>query len=216
MIKAVIFDMDGLLIDSEPFWKSVEIEVFKQVGIDLTVEMCLETVGLRIDEVITYWHEKMPWTSISKKEIETQIVDKMIEEITNKGEALKGVFQTIEFFKKRQIPMAIASSSYLKIINAVVDRLDIRENFEVIYSAEFEKHGKPNPATFITTAEKLGVSPMNCLVFEDSLNGVLAGKSARMMTVAVPDYENPKFIIADLILNSLEDWNETVFEKLNK
>ena len=177
--------------------------------------MCLETVGLRIDEVVTYWHDKMPWTSLSKKEIENQIVNKMVAEITNKGEALKGVFQTIEFFKKRQIPMAIASSSYLKIINAVVERLNIRENFDVIYSAEFEKYGKPNPGTFITTAEKLGVSPMECLVFEDSLNGVLAGKAARMITVAVPDYENPKFIIADLILNSLEDWNETVFENLN-
>ncbi len=216
MIKAVIFDMDGLLIDSEPFWKSVEIEVFKQVNIDLTVEMCLETVGLRIDEVITYWHDKMPWDNISKKEIEHQIVDKMVEKITNEGEALKGVYQTIEFFKKRQIPIAIASSSYLKIINAVVERLNIRDNFEVIYSAEFEKYGKPNPGTFITTADKLGVSPMECLVFEDSFNGVLAGKSARMITVAVPEYENPKFIIADLILDSLEDWNETIFEKLNQ
>ncbi|MFK7946274.1 MAG: hexitol phosphatase HxpB [Saprospiraceae bacterium] len=215
MIQAVIFDMDGLLINSEPFWKSVEIEVFKKVGIELTVEKCLDTVGLRIDEVVTYWYDKQPWDNISKKAIETEIVDKMIECITNEGESLPGVYDAVEFFWNKKIPMAIASSSYLRIIKAVVKRLKLKDFFDVIYSAEFEKYGKPNPATFITTAEKLNVAPTNCLVFEDSLNGVLAGKAARMTTVAIPEFENPKFIIADKILNSLEDFNETVFEQLN-
>ena len=110
--------------------------------------------------------------------------------------------------------MAIASSSYLKIIEAVVKRLKLKGFFDVIYSAEFEKYGKPNPGTFLTTAEKLGVSPMKCLVFEDSLNGVIAAKAARMITIAVPEFDNPKFIIADKILNSLEEWNETIFCEL--
>jgi sugar-phosphatase len=215
MIQAVIFDMDGLLINSEPFWKAVEIEVFKTVGIELTEEMCLDTVGLRIDEVVTYWHEKQPWSNISKQEIEDKIVNKMIERITNEGEALPGVYDVIEFFWNKKTPMSIASSSYLSIIEAVVKRLKLEGLFEVIYSAEFEKYGKPNPATFLTTAEKLGVSPTNCLVFEDSFNGVLAGKSARMITIAVPEFDNPKFIIADKILNSLEEWNEDVFLMMN-
>jgi sugar-phosphatase len=213
MIQAVIFDMDGLLINSEPFWKAVEIEIFKTVNIELTEEMCLDTVGLRIDEVVTYWYEKQPWSNISKQAIEEEIVDKMIERITNEGEALPGVYDVIEFFWNKKIPMAIASSSYLRIIEAVVKRLKLKGLFEVIYSAEFEKYGKPNPGTFLTTAEKLGISPTNCLVFEDSLNGVLAGKSARMITIAVPEFDNPKFIIADKILNSLEEWNEAIFEE---
>ena len=206
MIQAVIFDMDGLLINSEPFWKAVEIEVFATVGIELTEAMCMDTVGLRIDEVVAYWHEKQPWNAPSQKEIENQIVDKMIERITNEGEALPGVYDVIEYFWNKKIPMAIASSSYLKIIEAVVKRLKLKGFFDVIYSAEFEKYGKPNPATFLTTAEKLGVSPMKCLVFEDSLNGVIAAKAARMITIAVPEFDNPKFIIADKILNSLEEW----------
>ena len=215
MIQAIIFDMDGLLINSEPFWKAVEIEVFKKVGIELTVEKCLDTVGLRIDEVVTYWHDRQPWDNISKEAIATEIVDKMIEHITNEGEPLPGVYDVIEFFWNKKIPMAIASSPYLRIIEAVVKRLKLKGFFDVIYSAEFEKYGKPNPGTFITTAQKLNVEPTNCLVFEDSFNGVLAGKSARMITVAVPEFENPKFIIADKILNSLKEWNETVFKQLN-
>lgn len=215
MIKAVIFDMDGLLINSEPFWKEVEIEVFRKVGIELTVEKCLETVGLRIDEVVTYWHDRQPWNHFSKKSIENEIVDKMIERITEAGEPLPGVYDAIEFFWNKKMPMAIASSSYLRIIEAVVKRLKLKGFFEVIYSAEFEQYGKPNPSTFITTAQKLNVAPTNCLVFEDSLNGVIAGKAARMITVAVPEFNNPKFIIADKILNSLEEFNEATFETLN-
>ena len=110
MIQAVIFDMDGLLINSEPFWKAVEIEVFKKVGIELTVEKCLKTVGLRIDEVVTYWHDRKPWDHVSKKAIETEIVHKMIERITNEGEALPGVYDVVEFFWNQRMPMAIASS----------------------------------------------------------------------------------------------------------
>lgn len=216
MIQAVIFDMDGLLINSEPFWKAVEIEVFKKVGIELTVEKCLKTVGLRIDEVVTYWHDRKPWDHVSKKAIETEIVHKMIERITNEGEALPGVYDVIEFFWNQRMPMAIASSSYLSIIEAVVNRLKLNGFFDVTYSAEFEKYGKPNPGTFLTTAQKMKVDPTNCLVFEDSLNGVIAGKAARMITVAVPEFHNPKFIIADKILNSLKDFDKTVFEELNR
>lgn len=214
MIQAVIFDMDGLLIDSEPFWKTVQIEVFKKVGIELTVEKCQQTVGLRIDEVVTFWHDKQPWNTISKKAIEVEIVDKMIALITNEGEPLPGVFDAIEFFWNKKIPMAIASSSHLRIINAVIKRLKLEGFFEVLHSAEFEQYGKPHPATFLTTAQKLQVAPTNCLVFEDSLNGVISAKAARMITVAVPEFDNPKFIIADKILDSLSNFDEGVFEAL--
>lgn len=216
MIQAVIFDMDGLLIDSEPFWKAVEIEVFRKVGVELTFEKCLKTVGLRIDEVVTYWHERYPWDNISKEAIATEIVDKMIERITNEGEALPGVYDVIEFFWNKKIPMAIASSSYLRIIEAVVKRLKLNGFFDVIYSAEFEQYGKPNPATFISTAKKLNVPPTTCLVFEDSLNGVIAGKAARMTTVAVPEVYYPQFVIADKVLRSLNDWNDDTFHEVNR
>lgn len=208
--------MDGLLINSEPFWKTVEIEVFKTVGIELTAEMCMDTVGLRIDEVVAYWHEKYTWETPSLKTIEDLIVNKMIERIATEGEALSGVYDVIEFFWNKKIPMAIASSSYLRIIETVVKRLKIKGLFDVVYSAEFETYGKPNPATFLTTAKKLGVAPTECLVFEDSLNGVIAGKAARMITVAVPEFKNPKFIIADLVLDTLEAWDELIYQSLQR
>lgn len=216
MIEAVIFDMDGLLINSEPFWKEVEIEVFDKVGVPLTVEKCEQTVGLRIDEVVHFWYEQFPWDNYSKAAIEREIVDKVIQRIEQEGEPLSGVYDVIELFWNKKMPMAIASSSHLRLIEAVVNRLKLKGFFQVIHSAEFENYGKPHPATFISTAQKLQVEPTKCLVFEDSLNGVIAGKAARMTTIAVPEVVDSRFIIADKVLDSLKDFDEQFFEQLQR
>ncbi len=102
-IRAVIFDMDGLLINSEPFWQEAEKIVFKNVGIKLTTEMCHTTVGLRIDEVVNHWFQKFLWEGISKKEIENRVVDKVIEFVNTKGQPMPGVFHALDFFRKREI-----------------------------------------------------------------------------------------------------------------
>lgn len=214
MIKAVIFDMDGLLIDSEPFWQQAEMEVFKEVGIHLTLEMCLQTTGLRIDEVTAYWYKRHPWKGVALSTVTHKIVENVIHKIQTEGEAKAGVFQTLDFFKQQNIPMAIASSSYHKLIQAVVAHLDIGSYFQHLVSAEDDTYGKPHPSVYIRTAEKLGVSPMECLVYEDSFNGVLAAKAARMKVVAVPEVKDERFIIANKILQSLEEWNETLFQQL--
>ncbi len=214
MIKAVIFDMDGLLIDSEPFWQQAEMEVFKEVGIHLTLEMCLQTTGLRIDEVTQYWFNKQPWEGTALHTITNKIVDTVIHKIQTEGVMKEGVFQTLEFFKQQNIPMAIASSSYHRLINAVVEHLNISHYFQHLVSAEDDIYGKPHPSVYIRTAEKLGVPPTTCLVYEDSFNGVLAAKAARMKTVAIPEVKDARFIIADKILHSLEEWNDDLFQQL--
>ena len=92
MKNAVIFDMDGLLIDSEPLWKEAEIEVFKTVGIDLTEQSCEQTVGLRIDEVVKLWHSRHPWQNKTINEVTQQINNCMIRLIKEKGVAKKRCF----------------------------------------------------------------------------------------------------------------------------
>ncbi len=217
MLEAIIFDMDGLLIDSEPIWREAEKEIFAEVGITLTDEMCFTTVGLRIDEVVNHWHAKFPWENPSQEIIKEKVIDKVIELILQKGEILPGVIQTIEYFHSKNYPLAIASASSMRIIDAVTEKLKIKKYFTIIHSAEFEEYGKPHPAVFISTAKKLNVFPQNCLVFEDSLNGVIAGKAARMKVIAVPEtihFENSKFNIADLKLKSLLDFDSSTITKL--
>lgn len=208
MIKAVIYDMDGLLIDSEPIWQKSEIEVFGDIGVTLTREMCIQTMGLRLDEVILHWYDRFRWENPDHKRLEKRIIDTVISYILKEGQALKGVHDSLEYFRKNKIPTALASSSCFKIIKNVVTHLGIKEYFSVIHSAEAEPYGKPHPAIYLTTAQLLNVAPVNCLAIEDSVNGLIAAKAARMKAVAIPDqdhFEDKRFGIADWKLRSLEE-----------
>jgi mannitol-1-/sugar-/sorbitol-6-/2-deoxyglucose-6-phosphatase len=218
MIKAVILDMDGLLIDSEPIWEEAELAAFTKVGVPLTSEMTKQTMGLRVDEVVQYWFTRYPWKKETQKKVEAEIVGKVIELIQEKGVSCKGVNELISMLRNKNIPLAIASSSQTEIIKAVVSKLGIGKVIEVVHSAEHEPYGKPHPAVYITTAEKLGVLPQDCLAFEDSPNGVLAAKAAKMKCIAVPDAkmkDDKRFCIADRVINSLLEFTLDDFIALN-
>lgn len=218
MIKAVIFDLDGLLIDSEPLWQEAEIIIFQKVNITLTPQLCSQTKGLRIDEVVNYWYQKHPWTNLSQKQVEELIVAKVIELISSKSKALAGVSHAVSFVREKQVKIALASSSSLPIIQAALKELNLTDVFSAIYSAESEKLGKPYPGVYLTTANRLKVNPQECLALEDSLNGVLAAKAAQMKCIAIPEakeFHNPQFSIANIILHSLEELNDDIWNSLN-
>jgi len=216
-MKTIIFDMDGILIDSEPLWKIAEIEAFAKVGLDTKETDFEESVGLRIDEVVKLWHAKVKWTNKTVKEVEDDIVNILIREIKLQGKELPGVTILLKELKAKGYKIGLATSSYQRIIDAVLEKLNIGEYFDVCHSAEHEIHGKPHPSVFMTTAEKLGVSVMDCLVFEDSLNGVISAKAARMKVIAVPEHSNaynPRLVIADKIINSLADFDVDTIDGL--
>ena len=189
--KAVIFDMDGLIIDSEPLWKRAEIDAFGSIGYDFNYEMCESTKGMRIDEVVQYWHSQFKWNSPSIAHVVNDITERMIKLIQAEGAPLPGVMKTISNLSDLKIPMALASSSSMKLIETVLNQLKIQSYFEVIHSAEFEERGKPDPQVFLTTAKKLGIDPSSCLVLEDSKAGMEAGIAAGMRVVLVPDRLSP-------------------------
>lgn len=219
MIKAVVFDMDGVLIDSEPFWRESEIAVFGRVGLRLTDAMCRETMGLRIDEAVDYWHKRHGWEGRAPAEVADEIVGGLIELIQHKGALMPGARHALHFFRSRGVKLGLASSSSYRIINAVVERLGLADEFDCVYSADEEPHGKPHPGVYLTTAGKLGVEPTHCIAIEDSLNGVLAAKAARMKCVALPDHAgrlDPRYAIADCVLESLSDIGEGLWHSLDK
>ncbi len=209
MLQAVIFDMDGLLVDSEPIWRKVEIACFAQVGLTLTEDDCRQTKGLRIDEVIDYWYERTPWSGLSKVELVELIVDKMEHALSTDSVALDGVMDVIQACHEAGLKLAIASSSQLRLIQAVVNCLGLQKLIPVLCSAEFEEYGKPHPAVFLSAAKQLDVVPTKCLVFEDSLPGVIAAKAAKMKCVAVPEVHEMgdiRFNLADEVLTSMSEF----------
>ena len=213
-ISAVIFDMDGLIIDSEPLWKIAEIEIFKEVGFDFTIEMCALTTGMRIDEVVEFWRKKLKWQNFTNIEIVDKIQNKMIQLIKENGKLLPGIIDALNLLKANDVLIALASSSSMSLINATVDTLKIREFFNIIHSAENEIAGKPNPAVFLSTAKMLNVQPNKCLVLEDSKAGMLAGINANMRTIVIPEKNsNPKW--ANQSYKTLKSINEFHLNLLN-
>jgi sugar-phosphatase len=218
VIKAAIFDMDGLLINSEPFWRKAEVFVFKPLGLQIDEEDCIETMGLRIDVAVKYWFDKFNYKDADIYVTADNVVKKVKEFILREGNLMPGVLDTLIKLKERNIPMAIASSSSIDLFKAVTKKCKIENFFNSICSAENEEYGKPHPAVYLQAAKKLGVNPENCLVFEDSLSGVISAKAALMKVVAVPSKAvagEAGFVIADKILFSLKDFNLEIIENFN-
>ena len=217
MVEAAIFDMDGLLIDSEPFWREVEIPVFRGLGVPLTEEMCAETMGLRVNEVVAHWRRQYPWDGPDDGAVVEEIVSGVIHRIQNDGTLMDGVVETIDVLRARGLRLAIASSSLYRVIAAVLDRFDIKSAFEVVHSAEDEERGKPDPAVYQTAAAKIGVAPEACVALEDSVNGVLSAKAAGMTVIAVPDASvrgDTRFEAADITVTSLRDLDAATWDRL--
>lgn len=205
MIDAVIFDMDGVLIDSEPLWQKAEIDLFGEIGVSLTPDLCATTMGLRIDEVVAHWRSRFPWDGPSDEEMVDRVVTRMTELIATQARLLPGVEPTLKLLQTSRVRMALATSSFKPIMRAVLDTFELHHFFEAAYSAEEERWGKPHPGIYLTVADRMSLPPTRCLAVEDSVNGVLAAKAARMKCVAIPDLAkgDPRFAIADGILDSL-------------
>lgn len=205
MIKAVIFDMDGLLIDSEPLWRKSHRQVLAGYGHSVSEDDVRAMAGRRTAEVADNWRQRFEMAQPNTEALTQEIVDTVVAEISKSGTALPGVGRLVDELARHKVPMAVASSSSTKMIDAVLDRLQLRKYMQAVHSGEHEERGKPFPDVFLTTAKSLGVAAADCVVFEDSINGVLAAKAAGMLCVAVPEepYNPIDFSSADLVVASL-------------
>jgi sugar-phosphatase len=216
-VVATIFDMDGLLIDTEPIWRRSEIEVFGELGLHLTDEQCMQTMGVRVAEIVELWYSRHPWEGPTCEEVTRRIYASVIEHVQSEGEPMPGVLNALRIVHDRGMPCAVASSSSEILIRAVIERLEIGRYIQVVCSADDEAEGKPHPAVYVTAARRLGVAPEQCVAFEDSPNGVLSAKAAGMLCIVVPDpylATDPRMECADIRLQSLEDFRAETLDTL--
>ncbi|WP_032977263.1 hexitol phosphatase HxpB [Cronobacter malonaticus] len=213
-ILAAIFDMDGLLIDSEPLWDQAELEVIATLGVETSRRHELpDTLGLRIDLVVALWFAQQPWNGPSLDEVTQRIITRAMTLVEEKRPLLPGVADAIALCKAQGLKVGLASASPLRMLDRVLTLFDLREQFDELASAEHLPYSKPHPQVYLDAAAKLGVDPLCCVTLEDSVNGMVATKAARMRSIVVPAEENrsdARWALANVRLNSLtelEPWH---------
>ncbi|MFW5389241.1 hexitol phosphatase HxpB [Yersinia sp. 2542 StPb PI] len=207
-IKAAIFDMDGLLIDSEPLWLQAELDIFTNLGLDTSSRDSLpDTLGLRIDLVVKLWFQAMPWQGPSQAEVCNQIIVRAIELVEETRPVLPGVEYALDLCRQQGLKIGLASASPLRMQELVLDMLGVRNQFDCLVSAEYLPYSKPHPEVYLNAAADLGIDPLQCVTLEDSVNGMIATKAARMRSIVIPSLEyraDPRWVLADIKLESLE------------
>jgi sugar-phosphatase len=216
--SAVIFDIDGLLINSEPLWNQAAAEIFRQYGIILTEEQYALTTGLRSKEFVIHWliQHKIPATEFDR--VEEKIVNLALSLIDKDATLMPGVEHIFQFFLKRDFKIGLATSSPVELIEWVKDKLGIRSFIHASSSAQHLPYAKPHPQVYLDCAAAMHVSPLACICFEDSVYGMTAAKAARMTCVVVPSAEHsklPHWGLADLKLSSLQNFGDLHFNMLN-
>jgi beta-phosphoglucomutase-like phosphatase (HAD superfamily) len=218
-LNTVIFDIDGLLINSEPLWEEAANEVFTLYGLSLTEEQYKTTTGLKTKEFIHWWFD---YFNIGEEEFakaEKKIIELVLQKVADKGNIMPGVGYIFDFFVTRNFKIGLASSSPQELIDLAITMTGIKKYVQATSSAEHLLFGKPHPQVYLNCAEKLKANPTACICFEDSFNGLIAAKAARMKCVMVPHYsqlKDERWGAADLKLSSLQNFGELHFNAMDQ
>ncbi len=207
-ITTAIFDMDGLLIDSEPLWFEAALECLATFNVSMTNEEYVETTGLRTKEFLQHWFNVYGIDHAVIPQMDLEITQRVISKVNEKGMMMDGATAAVELAASLGLKVGLASSSPMSLIEAVVSKSGLKNHFKAMHSAEALRFGKPNPQVFIDSADALNSHPTACLCFEDSFNGMIAAKAARMKCIVVPHHEQfnqERWNLAELKLATLKD-----------
>ncbi len=210
-MRATLFDMDGLLIDSEILWHKAEVEIFGGLGVPIGEAEGRSTKGMFVNEVVEYWYSRYPWPDASTNSVVEMLLNRVGDLVELEGRLMPGALRSLDLTGDRG-PLALASSTPMELIIRCLKHFSLLERFVSLHSAEHEPYGKPHPGVFLSAALSLDVAPQACLVFEDSAAGVISARAGNMSVVAVPvpeDIFEPAFALADLVLESLEELSAT-------
>lgn len=200
--KALLFDMDGLAVDSEPLWFHVERDFAAARGGDFTAEMAERCIGRGLANTLRVMGEAFGF-AIDVERDAAEIIERFTSRV-GELELKPGFVELFEAAREAGVPRALASSSSRRIVHASLDRFGLRERFDAVVSGDDVAHPKPAPDVFLEAARRLGVAPEGCVVLEDSASGCKAGRAAGMKVIAVPEADVASFdALADLVVVDL-------------
>ncbi|MDD5145243.1 MAG: HAD family phosphatase [Candidatus Pacebacteria bacterium] len=203
MIKAVIFDMDGVISDTQKLHASIEVDLLKKYGVFVTAEEITKNYNGLPDKVFFEKIFKAYNVLADIDSIRKEKWEKMMVSAPGNIFAIPGAVKIINDLRLMGLKLGVASSSSAEFVELVLSELEIKNNFDAITSTAEVKFGKPNPDIFLLAAKKLGADPKECVVIEDAISGMTAAKSAGMMCVGL--IHDDRNYPADLTVTTLED-----------
>ncbi|MDA3615923.1 hexitol phosphatase HxpB [Polluticaenibacter yanchengensis] len=208
-VEAVIFDMDGVIVDSEAFWKQAELEIFSALGVTVTAENALLTSAMTTTEVAAFWHKINPWDDISNIEVCNKVIERVKSLVEENNCDIPNVDKFLHYLKSEHLLLGLATNSPHSIVRVVLRKMGIDKYFDVVTSVDFVKQGKPHPEIYLHTAKQLNLSPHKCIAIEDSYSGMTAARDAGMKVAAFTNKgRNEAANFADLIIEDFSNVQE--------
>lgn len=209
MKKAFIFDMDGVLIDSEPLWQQTELDLLHGYGIPITEQELARTRGMPSVPVLRYASE-LYQKPLDIEKVAQELLDLAISNILKAKPLIQGVTETLELLARHDIKIAIASASPRYMLDNIVQSCGIADYFSYIASGAELPYSKPHPAVYLQAAKGLGIDPVECIGIEDSKPGMISVKAALMSCIVIPnelDFHENYWALADFKLAKMNEIN---------
>ena len=215
--RAVIFDLDGILADSEPWWTQIDAALLAEHGVDnYRGEYQREVLGVSYPIAVEFYKKKFG-ISAPTGELMRRRAEIAADFFASRVGLFPSARSVLKELRELKLPLAVATSSVSTTARPFLDRHELTAFFEIIVTGDEVERGKPHPDIYLRAADKLGVAPEDCLVVEDALSGVRAGKAANMRVAAIPDtrFVDPGEYVgaADYLLSSLSEIPAIVFSQ---
>ena len=210
MINGAVFDMDGLMFDSERLVYETWQMMMDELGFDYNLDIFKNTIGLRTDMAESYYNslygERFCYKPLKQKSREL-----FLKRVSEEGVPIKkGLVELLEFLKSNNLKIAVATSTSAQTAHKIIRMAGVYDYFDAFVCGDDVRNGKPHPEVFLTAAERLSLPPTECVAFEDSINGIKSAHSAEMTTVMVPDYLQPTEEIIPMIDCLCDDLSQAI------
>jgi HAD superfamily hydrolase (TIGR01509 family) len=202
--RAVVFDMDGLLLDTEVLWQRAEAELFRRHGAEYSIADALAVMGTSFDVTARYFAQRLGKPQHQGSALVDELRVLMLAELRREVAARPGAVELVERLQDR-VPLALASNSSRSLVDAALQTAGLGDAFDAIVTSDDVEHPKPAPDLYLLACQRLGVRPGEALALEDTAPGIAAAKAAGLTCIAVPQFAETDASAADRVIDSLED-----------
>jgi HAD superfamily hydrolase (TIGR01509 family) len=202
--RAVVFDLDGLLLDTETLWHHAEVELFARHGAGFSWEDKMAVIGTSFAQTAHYFADRLGATPEQGEALVREMLEIMHGSLQRQVDGRPGAIELVERLRGR-IPLAVASNSPRMLVDTALATARLEGVFDAVVTSDDVVHGKPAPDIYLLACERLGVAPADALALEDSPSGIAAAKAAGLACIGVPQFAESDVSAADRVIDSLEE-----------